>query len=111
MALLTEERYKQLVEYLHGARLKESAYPPNFTSNQKRGLRQQAACFEENDGILFHCSKDSKAKRKILRRVIVTQDEKNRIFRACHDEIDGGHYGRDKTLSKLRETVSIATHC
>ena len=108
MALLTEERYKQLVEHLRGARLKELAYPPNFTSNEKRGLRQQAACFEENDGILFHRSKDSKAKRKIFRHVIVAQDEKNRIIRACHDEIDGGYYGREKTLRKLRETVSIS---
>ena len=73
--LLMEERYKQLVQYLRGARLNATVYPPNFSFNQKRGLRQQAACFEEKDEILFNCSKDSKAGIKRLRRVIVTQQE------------------------------------
>ena len=74
--LLMEERYKQLVEYLRGAQLNATVYPPNFSFNQKRGLRQQAACFEEKDGILFHCSKDSKAGIKRLRNSYSTRAEK-----------------------------------
>ena len=34
-------------------------------------------------------------------RVLVTTEEKNRIMRACHDGVDGSHFGRDKTLSKV----------
>ena len=49
----------------------------------------------------FHCSKDSETELKRLRRVVVTTTEKNRLIQACHDGIDGGHYGRDKTLSKV----------
>ena len=100
-SLLTEERYEQLVQYLRGLRHGTAIYPPNLTANQKRGLRQQAACFEEKEGVLFHCSKDSETELKRLRRVVVTTTEKNRLIQACHDGIDGGHYGRDKTLSKV----------
>lgn len=76
-------------------------YPSWFTANDKRGLRQQAATFEEKDGILYHSSQG-----KSLRRVIVDQAEKTRLIRACHDGIDGGHFGRDKTMSK----VCVAIH-
>jgi hypothetical protein len=69
MASLTEERYQQLVEYLRGSRISSPVYPPEFNANNKCGLRQQAATFEEKDGILYHSSKDSQ--RKTLRRVMV----------------------------------------
>ena len=98
---LTEERYKELVEYLRGTQHGRPTYPLGFTTNQKRGLRQQAACFEEKDGVLFHSSTDSCAERKRLRRVVVAVAEKNRLIQACHDGINGGHYGRDKTLNKV----------
>ena len=54
---MTEERYKQLVEYVRGARRASQLYPPGFTSNEKRALHQQAATFEEKDSVLFHSSK------------------------------------------------------
>ena len=25
-----------------------------------------------------------------------------RLIHACHDSLDGGHFGRDKTLSKVK---------
>ena len=99
MASLTEERYKQLVEYLRGSRIGSPVYPPEFHANDKRGLRQQAATFEEKDAILHHSAKGSQG--KTLRRVIVDPAEKTRLIRACHDGIDGGHFGRDKTMSKV----------
>ena len=101
----TEERYQDLVSYLRSVR-----YPPGFTANQKRGLRQQAAIFEEKDGVLFHSSVDSATGKKHLRRVIVATTEKNRLIHACHDGIDGGHYGRDKTLSKVRQLSKYVMH-
>ena len=92
--------YKELVEYLRGAQFNAAVYLPDFTSNQKRSLRQQAACFEEKDGILYHSSKDLEAGIKHLCRVVVGEEQK-RLIRACHDGADGGHYGRNKTLSKV----------
>ena len=74
-------------------------YPPEFNANDKRGLRQQAATFEEKDGILYHSAKGSQG--KTLRRVIVDLAEKTRLILACHDRIDGGHFGHDKTMSKV----------
>ena len=99
MAALTEERYQQLLEYLRGSRIGSAVYPSGFSANDKRGLRQQAATFEEKDGVLFHSSQGPKGKS--LGRVIVDPAEKTRLIRACHDGIDGGHFGRDKTLSKV----------
>ena len=99
MAALTEERYQQLLEYLRGSRIGSAVYPSGFSANDKRGLRQQAATFVEKDGVLFHSSQGPKGKS--LGRVIVDPAEKTRLIRACHDGIDGGHFGRDKTLSKV----------
>ena len=92
---LTEERYKELIEYLRSTQRGRPIYPLGLTTNQKRGLRQQAACFEEKDGALFHSSTDSGTERNRLRRVVVAVAEKNRLIQACHDGIDGGHYGQD----------------
>ena len=105
-SVMTEERYKQLVEYLRGARHGSPIYPSDFTSNDKRALRQQAATFDEKDGVLFHSSKGPNGER-LLRRVVATDSEKNRLIRACHDGIDGGHFGRDKTLSKVCSGVTV----
>jgi len=100
-SVLSEERYKQVVEYLRGVKRGTAVYPAGVTANLKRGLRQQAACFEEKDGVLFHCSKDSQTSSKRLCRVVVAEKEKRRLIEACHDGVDGGHYGRDKTFSKV----------
>ncbi|KAL5473388.1 hypothetical protein EMCRGX_G027866 [Ephydatia muelleri] len=35
-----------------------------------------------------------------LKRVIANEKEKARIIRACHDGVDGCHYGSDKTRAK-----------
>ena len=102
-SLLTEERYKELYSRVPaGARLNAELYPPDFTSNQKRSLlRQQAASFEEKYGILYHSSTHLEAGIKRLRRVVVGEQEQKSIIHACHDGVDGGHYGRNKTLSKV----------
>ena len=98
--MASEERCKQLVDYLQGVKHASHVYPPGFTANEKRAFRQQAAIFEETDGVLFHISK-GKDGEKILRRVVANTSEQQRLIRACHDGIDGGHFGRDKTLSKV----------
>ena len=97
---------KELVEYLRGIQHGTPTYPLGFTTNQKRGLGQQAACFEGKDGVPFHSSTNSGAERKRPCRIVVAIAENNRPIQACHDGIDSGHYGRDKTMSKVH-TVTI----
>ena len=93
---LTEERCRHIVQYLRGSRCSgNTLYPDDFSSNQKRALRQQAGCFEEKNGILFHRSRDGP------KRLVICESEKARLLQACHDGVDGGHFGRDKTLSKV----------
>ena len=75
-AELTKERYGQIIDYLRG-----SSYPKWFITNQRRGLRQQAQCFEEKDGILYRSS-STEAK---LRRVILSNTEKDRLMKAFHN--------------------------
>ena len=40
------------------------------------------------------CSLSSRQQERIA-------EQKNRIMRVCHDGVDGSHFGRDKTLSKV----------
>ena len=58
-------------------------YPDGFSSNQKRALRQQAGCFEEKNGVLFHRSRDGP------KRVVIRESEKTRLLQACHDGVAG----------------------
>ncbi len=76
-------------------------YPKGFSASQKRGLRQQAATFELKDGVLYYVSTNKITTEKILLRVVIGEDEKKRLLQAFHDGLDGGHFGRDKTLSKV----------
>ena len=76
MSKLNEERYRQLVEYLRSIRRGEASYPSGFTVNEKRGLRQQAASFEEKGGILYYRSQSDSSSAQ-LRRVVVGQASKN----------------------------------
>ena len=99
---LTEDRAEVLVQYIRGTRAGTPAYPPGFSKDAKRALRQQAEVFEERDGVLFHKLVDSAAGTTSLQHVLVTQEEKMRVLAACHSGVDGCHYGRDKTMSKVR---------
>ena len=98
---LTEERCQALVAYLQGSMRGSPEYPTEFTTNDKRALRQQAASFEIDQGVLYHKATDTQCSTIRRQRVLITKEEKNRIMRACHDGVDGSHFGRDKTLSKV----------
>ena len=101
---LSEDRCRALVNYLRSSRRGEAQYPPEFSANDKRGLRQQATFFEEKDGVLYHKKVDHTANLINLQRVVVSRDERMRVIRGCHDGIDGSHFGRDKTLSKVNRS-------
>ena len=101
---LGEECCQALINYLRGSTAGKPQYPSGFTKNQKRGLRQQATSFEEKDGVLYHKQAGPTAGVISMQRVASSKEERTRLIRACHVGIDAGnHYGRDKTLSKVKQ--------
>ena len=38
-----------------------------------------------------------------LRRLVITEEEKARVFEECHSAPFSGHAGRDNTLRKIKE--------
>ena len=79
MSALNQVRYQHLVDFL-----RSKAYPPGFTTNEKRALRQPAATRVEKHGVLYYSWVDQP-----LRRIIVDSADKIRLMSACHDGIDG----------------------
>jgi len=61
-------------------------------------LREQ---IEVSDGILYYRWEGDTGSRN---RLIVPIDWRNTILKDCHDGITMGHYGRDKTNQKLRDS-------
>ena len=55
-----------------------------YRQSEARGLRQQAASFEEKDGVLFYRSESGDARSSRQRRVVAAQSEQERLIRACH---------------------------
>ena len=64
-------------------------------------IRQQAALFVLKERVLYYRTTDTMA-QICLKRVIANEKERTKIIRACHDGVDGCHYGRDKTRAKVR---------
>ena len=99
---VTEQRYNILLDYLTSKNKGNCAYPSGYTANKKREIRQKATLFEMRDGLLFYKAEDV-CGNFCLKLVIAKEEEKIRIIHACHDGVDGCHYGRDKTRSKVRD--------
>eukprot|EP00731_Ephydatia_muelleri_P038643 Em0841g1a len=101
------ERYSLLVDYLTSCKegdLRDSrVYPVGATANEKRRIRQQAAMFVLKERLLYYRATDA-GNEICLKRVIANVKERTKIIRACHDGVDGCHYGRDKTRAKIGQT-------
>ena len=77
--------------------LERKEYPSGMTKDQKRRLRGKAAVFEIQNSELYH-----KSYKGRLGKVIVDDEEKNRILRSLHnDPVGGSHYGQTATLGKV----------
>ena len=60
-----------------------------------------------DDGVLYHKQAGPTAGVISMQRV-VSLKEQTRLVRACHVSIDAGnHYGRDKTLSKVKQGLRV----
>ena len=104
---IDEKRYSVLVDYLtsckEGSDLRDSrVYPVGATANEKRRIRQQAAMFVLKERLLYYRATDA-VNEMCLKGVIANAKEKTKIIRACHDGVDGCHYGRDKTRAKVSD--------
>ena len=56
--------------------------------------------FVLRDRLLYYRATDAMNEIS-LKRVIANEKEKARVIRACHDGVDGCHYGSDKTRAKV----------
>ena len=44
-----------------------------------------------------------------LQLVMASKDERSKLISACHDGIEGSHFGHDKTLSKVYQAHSLVS--
>ncbi|CAG0891310.1 unnamed protein product [Darwinula stevensoni] len=75
---------------------RERNYPPDV---QKRDYRKFAEPFQLINGELYHQSKKCAQPKK----VIVGEEERNRVLDLYHRGIGGGHFGMNATLRKLEK--------
>ena len=63
---------------------------------------QQAVMFVLKEQLLYYRATDA-VNEMCLKGVIANAKERTKIIRACHDGVDGCHYGRDKTRAKVSD--------
>ena len=79
-------KYRNLVQYL-----KKKVYPKGFTRQDKKTLRKFAKKFEYDSKLesLFYVAKEEDG--TALRRLVITEEEKVRVFEECHSAPFSGH--------------------
>ena len=65
--------------------------------SRKRAIRSKAAGFITADGVLITREKNSIEPRRWIRDL----EPRMQILKSCHHGLEGGHFGRDKTRSKI----------
>ena len=96
--MATEQEYSDIHRYKTNSTAK---YRPGLSDNEKRNIRDKAARYVLEKEQLYVEVLDKSVDLVCKRRVIVKEEEKKRILRMCHQGIDGMHFGRDKTYSKV----------
>ena len=91
-------KYTNLFRYL-----KNKVYPEGFTKQDKTILRKFAKKFEYDSKLesLFYVAKEKDG--TALRRLVIAEEDKARVFEECHSAPFSGHAGRDNTLRKIKE--------
>ena len=79
-------KYRNLVQYL-----KKKVYPKGSTRQDKKTLRKFAKKFEYDSKLesLFYVAKEEDG--TALRRLVITEEEKVRVFEECHSAPFSGH--------------------
>ncbi|XP_060057226.1 gypsy retrotransposon integrase-like protein 1 isoform X2 [Erinaceus europaeus] len=70
-------------------------YHPTTLPSERSGIRRAAKKFAFKEKKLFYIGKD----RKQNRLVIVSEEEKKKILRECHENDTGAHHGISRTLT------------
>ena len=88
------------------ARKKNNLVPralKGFTKQDKTILRKFAKKFEYDSKLesLFYVAKEKDG--TALRRLVIAEEDKARVFEECHSAPFSGHAGRDNTLRKIKE--------
>ena len=91
-------KYGNLLEYV-----KHQVYPASFTKQEKAVLRRFAKKFEldPKSNLLFYLNRTKEG--TVNRRLVIREDEKQKIFEECHSAAYAGHCGRDNTINKIRK--------
>lgn len=91
-------KYTNLFRYL-----KNKFYPEGFTKQDKTILRKFAKKFEYDSKLesLFYVAKEKDGTG--LRRLVIAEEDKARVFEECHSAPFSGQAGRDNTLRKIKE--------
>ncbi|XP_075397464.1 gypsy retrotransposon integrase-like protein 1 isoform X2 [Tenrec ecaudatus] len=95
-------------------------YHPTTLPSERSGIRRAAKKFAFKEKKLFYVGKDSKQNRL----VIVSEEEKKKVLRECHENDAGAHHGISRTLtlvesryywtsvtSDVRQWVYACQHC
>ena len=99
--MATQQEYDDILSYKTAAAGTGKKYRDGLSDNQRRNIRDKATRYvvEQHCLYVFDEDKDLGAHKK--RRVVVKQEEKDRILKMCHSGMDGMHFGRDKTYKKV----------
>ena len=91
-------KYTNVLEYV-----KSQAYPPEFTKQEKLILRKFCKKFEydQQKDSLFYIDKQKDG--STLKRLVIKEDEKWRVFEECHFADFSVHAGRDNTIKKVKQ--------
>ena len=76
--------------------LKKKVDPEGFTKQDKRKFE-----YDWKLESLFYVAKEKDG--TALRRLVITEEEKARVFEECRSAPFSGHAGRDNTLRKIKE--------
>ena len=82
--------------------VKSQAYPPEFTKQEKLILRKffKKLEYDQQKDSLFYIDKQKDG--STLKRLVIKEDEKWRVFEKCHFADFSGHAGRDNTIKKVK---------
>ncbi|XP_007486305.2 gypsy retrotransposon integrase-like protein 1 [Monodelphis domestica] len=70
-------------------------YHPTTLPSERSGIRRAAKKFEFKEKKLFYVGKDKKQSRL----VIISEEEKSKVLRECHENNTGTHHGISRTLT------------
>ncbi|XP_004586344.2 gypsy retrotransposon integrase-like protein 1 [Ochotona princeps] len=75
-------------------------YHPTTLPSERSGIRRAAKKFVFKEKKLFYVGKD----RKQNRLVIVSEEEKKKVLRECHENDPGPHHGISRTLTLVESS-------